>query len=78
MFATNRKINLKKKMKKIDQLPVEVLIEIFRYLPRYDDVSLVSKLFYDVACLVRDSKNCVSFNLRSMVRDFFLFAFVIR
>lgn len=46
----------------IDQLPVEMLLKIFSYLPSYGNVSLVNKLFYDVACKLNDSNVCVSFH----------------
>lgn len=39
---------------KIDQLPVEMLMKIFSYLPTYDEVSLVNKLeFLDLYGLTR-------------------------
>lgn len=46
-------------MIKIDELPVEILMKIFTYLPRYSEVALVNKVFYDVACSVNDLNNYV-------------------
>lgn len=40
-------------------------MKIFRELPSYGRVSLVNKLFYDVACSVNDSKICVKFLINS-------------
>lgn len=39
---------------KIDQLPVEMLMNIFSYISAYWEASLVNKLFYSIACRVRD------------------------
>ncbi|KAG4071586.1 hypothetical protein HA402_011740 [Bradysia odoriphaga] len=50
-------------MSSINQLPVEILIKIFGYLPSFGRVSLVNKLFYDVSCSVHASKICVTFCL---------------
>lgn len=44
---------------KIDQLPVEMLMKIFSFLPTYSDVSLVNKLFYGISCKVNDSNICL-------------------
>lgn len=38
----------------MDDLPVELLMKIFSYLPSYSNVSLVSKRFYEVACNVNE------------------------
>lgn len=56
-------------MTTIDQLPVEILMKIFSYLPSYNQVSLVNKRFYDVVCSVSD--NCASFgiNVCSLVKQ---------
>lgn len=43
----------------IEQLPVEMLIKIFGYLPTYGEVSLVNKLFYGIACTVHDPNICL-------------------
>lgn len=55
----------------IEQLPVEVLMKIFSYLPSYNEVSLVDKRFYDVACTVNDSTNGLSIDQRFFVRFVF-------
>lgn len=44
---------------KIDQLPVEMLMKIFSYLPRHGELSQVNKHFYDLVCKVNDSKICI-------------------
>lgn len=44
---------------KIDQLPLEMLMEIFRYLPMYDKVSLVNKRFYSIVCKLKDPLICI-------------------
>lgn len=49
-------------MKKIDELPVEMLMKVFSYLPNYDTVSLVNKLFYNVACKLTDAGDYVKFS----------------
>lgn len=46
----------------IDQLPVEILIKIFGYLPTFAEVSLVNRLFYDIACKVNDPNICLRIN----------------
>lgn len=51
----------------IDQLPVEILLQIFRYLPNYGQVSLVNKLFYNVACDVNDIWVELSLNPKTLV-----------
>lgn len=43
----------------LDQLPVEVLTKIFSFLPAYGEVSLVNKLFYNIACQVNDPNICL-------------------
>lgn len=48
-------------MTTIDQLPAELLMKIFSYLPSYSQVSLVNKRFYDVVCSASD--NCASFEI---------------
>lgn len=40
---------------KIDQLPVETLMQVFTYLPRHSEVSLVNKVFYTIASEVNHS-----------------------
>ncbi len=57
---------------KIDQLPVEMLMKIFSFLPRYEDVSLVNKLFYEIACTVNDPNICLTIDERFFVRIFFV------
>lgn len=49
-------------MRKIDELPVEMLMKVFSYLPNYDAVSLVNKLFYNVACKLTDAGDYVKFS----------------
>lgn len=56
----------------IDELPIEMLMQIFAYLPKYNAVSLVSKRFYDVACKVNDSTICLLFNVSFLVRNLFV------
>lgn len=64
-------------MLSIDQLPVEILMKIFRYLPNCGQVSLVNKLFYNVVCslndifleLFLDSKTLVSKTLLKCVKQ---------
>lgn len=46
----------------IVQLPVEVLMHISNFLPTYNEVSLVNKLFYDIARSVNDSNNRLRFH----------------
>lgn len=49
---------------KIDQLPVEMLIKIFSFLPAKGEASLVNKLFYNIWCQVNDSNICLRINRR--------------
>lgn len=44
---------------KIDELPVETLMIIFNYLPTCGEISLVNKLFYNIACKVTDPNICL-------------------
>lgn len=63
----------------IDDLPVEILVKIFRYLPTFNSVSLVSRRFYNVACdlgehtiwldLISVSIFLVSFALQNLTAD---------
>lgn len=39
-------------MMNINQLPIEILIKIFGFLPAYENVSLVNKNFHDVVVKV--------------------------
>lgn len=64
----------------VDELPTEMLIKIFSYLPSYQNVSLVNKRFYEVVCVMNDrniyltldSKFFVSI-LFEFVHSFFLY-----
>lgn len=62
---------------KIDQLPVEILMKIFSYLPRHEDILLVNKYFYDVACKVNDANIILRINTRFLVSKFFVVYFVL-
>lgn len=55
----------------IEQLPIEMLLKIFDYLPTFCDVSLVNKLFYDVACKVHDPHICLMVRQWLPVRIFY-------
>lgn len=48
---------------KMDKLPVEILMKIFSYLQRFDNVSLVNRQFYNVACTMNDFNICLSLRL---------------
>lgn len=52
----------------IVQLPIEMLIEIFSYLSRYDEVCLVNKLFYSVECKLNDHNIRLRLDDRLIVR----------
>lgn len=72
--ATKRTINfyclkLNRGNMNIEQLPVEILMEIFSYLKSYGNVSLVNKHFYNVVCMM-DSQICLSLDDRFFVRNF--------
>lgn len=67
----DKSLTEKQKMK-IDELPAELLIEIFSYLKSYDKVSLVNKQFYNVACKVNDSNICLWIDLHFFVRKCFV------
>lgn len=41
---------------KIDQLPVEIVMKIFNFLPMYNELKLINKQFYGVWCELKDSK----------------------
>lgn len=41
---------------KIDQLPVEIVMKIFNFLPMYNELKLINKRFYGVWCELNDSK----------------------
>lgn len=43
----------------IEELPIEMLMKIFSYLPSYKNVSIVNKHFYNIACELCDSKICL-------------------
>lgn len=45
---------------KILQLPTEVLLEIFGYLPERWDVSLACQSFYEVVCKLEMNSLCLS------------------
>lgn len=47
----------------IEELPIEILMKIFNYLPSYKNVSIVNKHFYSIACDLYDSK--INLELRS-------------
>jgi len=47
---------------KIDQLPVEMLLKIFSYLPSYDEVTLTNKQFYTIACTMNDLNKHLKIN----------------
>lgn len=47
---------------KLEELPIEILLKIFSYLPSYDNVSLVNKQFYNIVCELCDSKLCLILN----------------
>lgn len=65
-------IKVKKSEMKIDQLPIEMLMKIFNYLPAcYDEVPLVNKLFYSVACNVNDPHIVLRIDESFFVRIFF-------
>lgn len=60
---------------KIDELPVEMLMKIFSYLPSYKNVSLTNKVFYSIACTTNDPNICLrissqmSFHLLESIRQ---------
>ncbi len=58
----------------IDELPVEMLMKIFRYLDRYKEVSLVNKHFYNVWCSSKDWKISLDHLCRVSI-NFFLLLF---
>lgn len=60
----------------IDQLPVEMIMNIFSCLPNYYNVSLVNKQFYDVACKMNDRNVSLTLDDKFFVSiTFSLFSF---
>lgn len=60
----------------MEELPIEILMKIFSYLPSYDKVSLVNKKFYNIVCEMSDSKICLALNpdlFVSIVNNFSVF-----
>lgn len=44
---------------KLDQLPVEILMKTFSYVPTHDEILLVNKLFHNIACNITDANDCL-------------------
>lgn len=43
----------------IDEFPVEILMKIFSYLPKYGNIALVNKQFYSIVSTLSDPKICL-------------------
>lgn len=43
----------------MDQLPVEILMKTFSYVPMHDEILLVNKLFHNIACNITDANDCL-------------------
>lgn len=44
---------------RIDNLPNEILLKILKYVPRFDQVELVNKKFYDAAVKLTNTNLCI-------------------
>lgn len=47
-----------KVMVKMDELPIEMLLKIFSYVPDRKPVALVNRRFYDVVCTLDEPQLC--------------------